>query len=127
MRAIKRISTVLATGAVAMGLLLSAPSAQAATAEVQPPGDTNATGIANLMVNGTLYDVLFVREKGSILYSSGFDFTTQTDAEDAREAVVNALNVSSAVTAGPAGWSNSDRAEKAWRPCSLRLNLLGAG
>ncbi len=103
MGAIKRISTVLATGAVAMGLLLSAPSAQAATAEVQPPGDTNATGIANLMVNGTLYDVLFVREKGSILYSSGFDFTTQTDAEDAREAVVNALNVSSAVTVGPAG------------------------
>lgn len=81
----------VATGLVALALLLGAGAAQAFT--VQFTGE-NATGILNLEVGSTFYDITFRHETAQDIYGAVpvFDFTTSEGAEAAMEAVNDALN-----------------------------------
>jgi hypothetical protein len=61
---------------------------------------TNATGILNLEVDGTPYNVEFVYDFGDNVYPSGFPFTGG-DEFTANTAIIVALNGSPAETVGP--------------------------
>jgi hypothetical protein len=77
--------------------LLGVHITQAATLIIS--GNT-ATGIENLEVNGSFYNVEFVFDSAINVYGSPrvFDFKNETDADAAVEAVIAALNGESAVT-----------------------------
>ena len=81
----------VATGLVALALLLGAGAAQAFT--VQFTGE-NATGILNLEVGSTFYNITFRHETAQDIYRTVpvFDFTTSEGAEEAMEAVNAALD-----------------------------------
>ena len=110
MRTIVKLSRALAAGALAIGLLLGASAAQAATVQIDGTG-TNATGILNLDVGGTLYNVEFLFISSNTLYGSPpiFDFPSLATAASARDAVVDVLNAASTVeTVGRDGGVNFD-------------------
>ena len=110
MKRINKISSALAAGAITIGLLLGASAAQAATVQIDGT-ETNATGILNLDVGGTLYNVEFLFNSSNTLYGSPpiFDFPSLATAASARNAVVDALNTEPAVvTVGREGGANLD-------------------
>ena len=83
-----KLTVLLATVVVALGLLLGASAAQAEPI-VNLDGDT-ATGIQNLEVGGTLYNVTFLRISADDLYGIPpiFDFTDVDSAKAAKIARV---------------------------------------
>ncbi len=95
----------VANGLVGLALLLGAGAAQATqTFTVLFEGE-NATGILNLEVDSTLYNITFRHESAKAIYGEVpvFDFTTSEGAEAAMEAVNAALNSESDVmSVGPA-------------------------
>jgi hypothetical protein len=91
----------LATGVIAMVLLLGPGAAQAAMLRLDPDDDTIAIGIDNLDVDGTFYNVTFPFGTANDLYGdpvADFDFTTEATASAAVDAVRAELNGNSAVT-----------------------------
>ncbi len=89
-------STALASGVVALILLLGAGAAQAATVNVV---DGNVISIQNLVVEDmtgtpTLYNVVFVSDTALSVYGDNldFDFVIDSNADMARDAVELALN-----------------------------------
>ena len=58
----KTVFSALAAGAVAVGLLLAASTAQAEDVIFDPSDPNKATGITDLDVGGTLYDVDFISQ-----------------------------------------------------------------
>jgi hypothetical protein len=95
-----RFGTVLVAGTVAVGLLLGAGAVQAVTVDTSD-GGTNATGIRDFELNGTVYNVEFLRATGDDLYfPSGFEFTTSDTAVAAVNAVNDVLNTTSVSTVG---------------------------
>jgi hypothetical protein len=95
----KTRNTILRNVVVALALLLGAGVAQGQTVmcDSSPcvPGDTRATGILDLNVGGTFYDVTFVLTDAEPLYGPPpgvYDFTTDAEATDAVNAVNDALN-----------------------------------
>ena len=86
---------VLATGVVAVGLLLGAMSAQAATVEKE--GDV-ATAIRGLQIGSITYDVAFLNAEAPSIYPPGsFDFNNAATASVAVEAIVAVLNADGSV------------------------------
>ena len=85
-------------------LLLVPGSGSAQTTEVIFEG-SNATGITNLNVGGTFYDVTFLYDTAENIYGAQpgvYDFSDESSAEAARDAMTAALNtVPTVVTAGP--------------------------
>jgi len=105
-----KLTVLLATFVVTMGLLLGTSAAQAAT--VITDDDGNVTRIENLEVivfptERTIWDVDFVDDTASGVYGTGFDFdfTIAADALAAVAAVNNALTShdSPVLGAGPQG------------------------
>ena len=94
---IKR-DVLLATGIVALGLLLAASVAQAEPI-VTVDGDT-ATHIQNLDVDGTPYNVAFLFISADELYGNPpvFDFPDEASAKAAKVAAVLALNTDNRAT-----------------------------
>jgi hypothetical protein len=93
---------------VAMGLLLGTSAAQAANVNFDPNDSTKATGIENLDIGGTLYNVAFTAMQTAAAEVYGpfpgtFDFDTNQTAADAAHAVNNALNINGAQTVGAEG------------------------
>jgi PKD repeat protein len=98
-----KLGKVVATGAVALSLLLGATQAQAqletvlcgTDIETSTPcgaGDTNAIGISKLDVNGTLYDVEFIFDAGLDLFTLPLIFSTEAGAREATVAASDALD-----------------------------------
>jgi len=105
--------SALAAGVVALGLVLSAGTASAATVLFGDPAEPNkATGIQDLNVAGTSYNVTFdvlafaVEIYGSFPGSFPI-FNTSTEATNARDAVNAALNAAGALTVGEASADGS--------------------
>jgi len=102
----KTLFSYLAAGTMAMGLLLGAGTASAATVLFGDPAEPNkATGIQDLNVAGTSYNVTFdVLAFAFEIYGSfpgSFPiFNTSTEASNARDAVNVALNAAGALTVG---------------------------
>ena len=95
-------TVLLTAGIVALGLLLGASAAQAEPIVIVD-GDT-ATHIQNLDVEGTLYNVAFLRTSGDDLYGDPpvFDFPDELTVKAAKVAAVLALNDDNRATrAGP--------------------------
>jgi hypothetical protein len=92
--------------ALALMLLVFVPvSSQAATVQIDGTG-TNATGILDLEVDGLFYDVTFLRATPNFVYGPdpnwNFDFEGTVAAEQALNAVNDALNtIPAVVTVGP--------------------------
>jgi hypothetical protein len=90
------------SSAVALILVLGSGAAQAF--EVQFEG-SNATGILNLDINGTMYDVTFEFNSAASIYGlppGAFDMADELEAGDAVDAVNGALNTENQVqTVGP--------------------------
>jgi hypothetical protein len=103
----KRLGMAVATGVAALVFVLGAGAANALV--MRDPGDFNrATGISNLDVNGTLYDVAFVGPGDAASEYGGppgvFDFTTSILAQAAVDAASAELNLAGMVDiVGPAG------------------------
>ena len=98
-----KLTVILATFVVTMGLLLGASTAQAV--EVIYEGD-NATGIENLEVDGVLYHVEFLYDSAENIYGESltFDFPDAEKVVAASSAVRAALNsVEAVTTVGPQG------------------------
>ena len=88
-------------GAVA-ALILCAPSAWARPIVTETsPGSGVATGIVDVDVGGTLYDVEFLNDTADNLYGGTYDFTNETDASDAVDAVIAALEPAGIDSVGP--------------------------
>jgi hypothetical protein len=108
-KTIKRKPTILlATFVFTMGLLLGASTAQAATVNFDPNNSTQATGIDNLDIGGTLYNVVFtatetVAEQIYGPFPGTFDFTNSAAANEAANAVNIELNQAGAQTVGAGG------------------------
>jgi hypothetical protein len=99
---------ILATFVVTMGLLLGASTVQAATVKFDPNNSTQATGIENLDIGGTLYNVVFtatetVAQQIYDDYPGTFDFTDSAAANEAANAVNIELNQAGAQTVGAGG------------------------
>jgi hypothetical protein len=95
-------TVLLATFVVTLGLLLGTGAAQAEPIVIVD-GDT-ATGIQNLDVDGTLYNVAFLFISADELYGDTpvFDFPDEASAKAAKMAAVLALNVDNRATSvGP--------------------------
>jgi hypothetical protein len=102
-----KLTVILATVAVTMGLLLGASAAQAATVQFGDQDDPNkASGITNLVVDGTPYNVVFepVQDPVDVYgeYPGQYTFTTESAASEAVDAVVAALNGSDTTVTGVA-------------------------
>jgi hypothetical protein len=97
----------LAAGVLALGLLLGASTTQAAV--IFDPNDPNkATGITDLNVGGTLYDVAFNSQAFAFEIYGPFPgefsiFDTSAEAESASDAVCAALNAAGALSVGETG------------------------
>jgi hypothetical protein len=101
-------TVILATVVVTMGLLLGTSAAQAATVIFDPNDSTKATGIENLDIGDTFYNVAFTANSTGAFQVYGpfpgtFDFDTSQTAADAADAVNNALNINIAQTVGAEG------------------------
>ena len=146
----QRKYSFITTTAVAMGLLLSAATTQAATVTTV---DGNVTKIENLEVVNqleevTIYNVDFVTALGSDIYGTNydFDFTQEEDAVLARNAVNEALNIDNQSSgAGPDGTSQyqiglefddtsgldliagigGEYIGSVWSPCDVECGPLG--
>jgi hypothetical protein len=95
----KTRNTILRNVVVALALLLGAGVAQGQTvmcgSSPCESGDTSATGILDLNVGGTFYDVTFVLADAEELYGpppGDYDFTTDDEAIEAVDAVNDALD-----------------------------------
>ena len=95
----KTRNTILKNVVVALALLLGASAAQGQTVMCGSSpcvsGDTIATGILDLNVGGTFYDVTFVLTDAEPLYGPPpgvYDFTTENEATEAIAAVNAALD-----------------------------------
>ena len=107
-----RLKATLATGVAAMSLLVSLSTAMAETVRLDPKDDSIAVGIDDLEVNGTFYNVAFVNEGPDEIYGPSpfaFDFASEADANAAVDAVIAALNASSATRTSSEGVSNPPR------------------
>jgi hypothetical protein len=98
-------TVIIATVVVTMGLLLGTSAAQAANVIFDPNDSTKATGIEDLDIGGTLYNVTFTETSTAAVQVYGpfpgtFDFDTSQTAADAANAVNNALNINGAQTVG---------------------------
>ena len=91
MRTNSQLGVAVAGALVALALLLGAGAAQSFT--VQFTGE-NATGILNLEVGDTFYNITFRHEAAQDIYGTTpvFDFTTSLGAGAAMDAVNAALN-----------------------------------
>jgi hypothetical protein len=101
-------TVLLATLVITMGLLLGASAAQAATVNFDPNNSTHATGIENLDIGGTPYNVAFtatetVAEQIYGPFPGSFDFTNSAAANEAANAVNIELNQAGAQTVGAGG------------------------
>jgi hypothetical protein len=88
-------------------LLLGVSSAQAATV-IFENGTSNATGILNLDIGGTLYNVAFTPPSTAASqvygpYPGEFDFDTNETARNAADEVNSELTLASALTVGAEG------------------------
>ncbi len=89
--------TVATVGAF---MLIGVSSAQAATVicgdSACGPGNFNVTRVENLEIvlgfRTTFYNVDFINDKGSSVYSGGFDFSNEANAAAVREQLEIALN-----------------------------------
>jgi len=104
----KTVFSALAAGAVAVGLLLAASTAQAEDVIFDPSDPNKATGITDLDVGGTLYDVAFNLQAFAFEIYGAFPgnfpiFNTAQEAGDARDAVDAALNSAGALSLGEDG------------------------
>ena len=90
---------------IALAFLLSAAAAQALPMVI-PAGEENALGILDLDVNGRPYNVAFLQDTAESIYGAepgSYDFTSVQAAQDAMQAVNDALNAEPHVTSvGPA-------------------------
>ena len=87
-----KLTVILTTLIVTMGLLLGASTAQAATVIFDPSNSTQATGIDNLDIEGTPYNVAFTAKATEVAQVYGefpgtFDFTNSAAANEAANAV----------------------------------------
>jgi hypothetical protein len=103
-----KLTVILATFVVTMALLLGTSTARAATVNFDPDNPTQATGIENLDIGGTFYNVAFTANSTGAFKVYGpfpgtFDFDTSQTAADAANAVNNALNINGAQTVGAEG------------------------
>jgi hypothetical protein len=103
-----RFSKVVATGLLAIGLLVTAGATHAANVVFGDSANpTKATGIQDLSVGRTLYDVTFnVSVTAATVYGSfpgKFTFTTSNAADAARDAINAALNAANALAVGEIG------------------------
>ena len=93
-----KIHQALGAAVVATGLMLGPAIASAATVLTTGPKNDIATGILNLDVGGTLYDVAFLDIAPAALYGAlqprTYDFDTRFAAWDAIDAVIAELNPS---------------------------------
>ena len=99
--------STLAASAVAIGLLLVTSLAQAGTVVFDPTDPTKATGITDLDIGGTIYNVDFISLTTAVsLYGEApgvYDFSDNPTAAAAVDAVNAALNAANANTVGSAG------------------------
>ena len=101
--------TTLRNAVVAMVFALGVGSAQAGFMVTFDTTDTTqATGILNLLVDGTFYNVSFTPNQQTAAdvygpFPGTFDFTTNEAAAAAADAVNDALNTSVAVQVGAEG------------------------
>ena len=133
----RKLRTALASGVVALVLLLGAGAAQAFVIR-DPANNTRATGISNLDVNGTPYNVAFSEplEAGSFydVPPGTFDFTTSEAAEAAVAAAVAELNSAGMVDtvghAGGADFPSNHVFDVAWNSegefPGITVNIFGA-
>ena len=103
-----KLSVLLATFVVTMGLLLGTSAAQAATVKFDLNNPTQATGIENLDIGGTLYNVAFTATQTVAAQIYGpfpgtFDFATNQAAQAAADVVNEELNATGAKTVGAGG------------------------
>jgi hypothetical protein len=103
-----RFSEMVAAGLLATSLLVTAGATHAATVVFGDPANpTKATGIRDLSVGGTRYDVTFnVSVTAATVYGSfpgRFTFTTSSAASAARDAINAALNAENALSVGENG------------------------
>jgi len=100
MRTSSKLRTALANGLVALVLLLGAGAAQAFVIR-DPDNNTRATGISNLDISGTPFNVAFSEPlEAASFYDvppGTFDFTTPEAAEAAVAAAVAELNLAGMV------------------------------
>ena len=101
-------TVILATFLFTMGLLLGVSTAQAATVIIDPNNPTQATGIDNLDIEGTAYNVAFtatetVADDVYDDFPGTFDFTNSAAANEAANAVNIELNQAGAQTVGAGG------------------------
>lgn len=97
-------ATAAAKLLIALAFLLASGAAQALPTAF-PAGEENALGIRNLDVDGTLYNVVFLQDTAESIYGDEpgiYDFATAEDAEDAMQAVNEALDAAFATSVGPA-------------------------
>jgi hypothetical protein len=96
------MKSIITTGVVATGLLLGSGMASAETVVETGPGSGIATGILDLDVGGTLYNVEFVANTtANGLYGGVYDFNGASDASDAIDAIIIALNAATISLVGP--------------------------
>jgi hypothetical protein len=100
------IAASFAAGAVAVVLLLGGAGPAQAGTVITNMGESNATRIEDLDIDGQLYDVEFIVSTAMDLYgdfsSPTFPFVGTSNVEEANEAILAALNGNPAVeTVGP--------------------------
>jgi hypothetical protein len=104
MRTRRIFQIAFAGGVVALALQLGAGAAQAATVNFAPDDPTRATGIENLSYDGDVWNVTFTSDVPALsVYGSfpgEYDFTTNSLAEGAVDAVNIELEAAGAETVG---------------------------
>jgi len=105
MRTSRNLGIAFASYLATLTFLLSGGAAQALPTVI-PDGDANALGILGLDVNGTLYNVAFRHDSAEFIYGAApgsYDFSSEQAAQDAMQALNDALNAEPSVTSvGPA-------------------------
>ena len=106
----KRTAFLMAV-VVTVGLLLGTSAAQAAEVIFDPDNPTRATGITNLDIGGTAYNVAFISQTtAQLLYGDVpgvFDFSNSASASAAVDAVNVELNAEGANYVGSEGGENT--------------------
>ena len=110
----KRTAFLMAV-VVTIGLLLGTSAAQAATVIFDPDNPNRATGITDLDIGGTLYNVAFISQTtAQSLYGDVpgiFDFSNSDSASAAVDAVNVELNAAGANHVGSEGGENTPFSE----------------
>jgi hypothetical protein len=90
-----KLTVLLATFVVTMGLVLGNSAAQAYSVDFDPEDPNKAVGITDLIIDGTSYNVEFTTFSDPVDvygdYTGKYTFTTETAASDAVDAVNGAL------------------------------------